>query len=110
MLLPGRLSALHGALEEWLAAQGVHPRIVADVDDSGLLRLLGEAGRGVFAGPSVEEREIRGRYGVEVVGRADSIRQRFYAITAERRIRSAAGMGTSITLVLPLSNHGGTQI
>jgi LysR family transcriptional activator of nhaA len=87
LLLPGRFSALHSALDEWLRTQDVRPRIAGEIDDSGLLRLLGEVGRGVFAGPSVEEREIRTRYGVEIVGRAESVRQRFYAITAERRIR-----------------------
>lgn len=90
MLLPGRFSALHGALEEWLASRRVRPTVVGEIDDSGLLRLLGEAGRGIFAGPTVEEREIRSRYGVDVVGRVEGIRQRFYAITAERRIRHPA--------------------
>jgi LysR family transcriptional activator of nhaA len=90
MLLPGRFSALHGALEEWLSSRNIRPRVVGEIDDSGLLRLLGEAGRGIFTGPSVEEREIRRRYGVEVVGRVDGIPHRFYAITAERRIRHPA--------------------
>jgi LysR family transcriptional activator of nhaA len=90
LLLPGKFSGLHGVLNEWLRAQEVRPRIAGEIDDSGLLRLLGEVGRGVFAGPSVEEAEIRRRYGVEVVGRAESVRQRFYAITAQRRIRHPA--------------------
>jgi LysR family transcriptional activator of nhaA len=51
---------------------------------------LGEVGRGIFVGPSVEEDEIKRRFGMQVVGRVDSIRQRFYAITAERRIRHPA--------------------
>jgi LysR family transcriptional activator of nhaA len=90
VLLPGRFSALHRALEQWFSAHDVHPRIVGEIDDSGLLKVLGEAGRGVFPGPSVEEAEIRRRYGVAVAGRAETIRQRYYAITAERRIRNPA--------------------
>jgi LysR family transcriptional activator of nhaA len=90
LLLPGRSSPLHRALEQWFGAQGVHPRIIGEIDDSALLKLLGEVGRGVFAGPSVEEVEVRRRYGVEVVGRASNIRQRFYAITGERKIKHPA--------------------
>jgi len=90
VLLPGRYSALSRGLEQWFASAGIRPRVVGEVDDSGLLRILGEAGRGVFAAPSVEEDEVRQRYGVSVVGRAPALLQRFYAITAERRIRHPA--------------------
>lgn len=90
LLLPGRNSALYRALEHWLTAQGIRVRVVGEIDDSALLKLFGEAGRGVFAGPSVDEREIRRRYRVEVVGRVENIRQRFYAISVERRIRHPA--------------------
>jgi LysR family transcriptional activator of nhaA len=90
LLLPGRNSALYRALEHWLTARGIRVRVVGEIDDSALLKLFGEAGRGVFAGPSVDEREIRRRYRVEVVGRVENIRQRFYAISVERRIRHPA--------------------
>lgn len=90
MLLPGRFSAVRGALESWLSERQLEPNIVGEIDDSGLMRLLGEIGRGIFVGPSVEEDEIKRRFGMQVVGRVDSIRQRFYAITAERRIRHPA--------------------
>lgn len=90
VLFPGRTSALYRALEQWFAAQGVRPKIICEIDDSALLKLFGEAGRGVFAGPSLDEKEIRRRYRVEVVGRVDTLRQRFYAITGERKIRHPA--------------------
>jgi LysR family transcriptional activator of nhaA len=90
MLLPGRTSALHRALEQWFVTEDVRPRVIGEIDDSALLKLFGQAGRGVFAGPAVEEQRVRKRYEVEVVGRVESIRQRFYAISVERRIRHPA--------------------
>lgn len=90
MLLPGRGSALHRALSQWFEAQGIRPRVALEIDDSELAKLFGESGRGVFVGPTVSERDIRRRHGVEVVGRVESVRQRFFAISAERRIRHPA--------------------
>lgn len=90
LLLPGRAAAVRGAVEQWLEERGIHPQVAVEVDDSALRDLLGEVGRGVFAAASVAEPELRRRYQVEVVGRAEEVRQRFYAITAERRIRNPA--------------------
>lgn len=89
VLLPGRKSDAHRTLVQWFESLGLQPRIVGEIDDSALLKLFGQMGRGVFAAPSVDERDVAGRYGVEVVGRAEVL-QRIYAITAERRIRHPA--------------------
>jgi LysR family transcriptional activator of nhaA len=51
------------------------------------MKVFGEQGEGVFPGPSVIEKEIRDHYGVIVVGRTEDIRERYYAITVERRIK-----------------------
>ena len=89
-VLPGGGSMLRRALEQWFQAQDLRPKIVGDVDDSALLKMFGEMGVGAFAAPSVVEQEIRQRYRVQVIGRVDDIRQRFYAISAERRLRHPA--------------------
>jgi LysR family transcriptional activator of nhaA len=44
----------------------------------------------VFAAPSVVEREIMRQYQVRVVGRTGDIRERYYAISAERRLKHPA--------------------
>ena len=51
---------------------------------------MGEAGLGVFAAPDVIVDELRRRYKVELVGRAKDIKQRFYAISVERKIKNPA--------------------
>jgi LysR family transcriptional regulator, transcriptional activator of nhaA len=86
-LLPSSHSLLRRALEEWFEAEGVHPRIVAEFEDSALLKAFGRAGHGVFAIPGAIEREVKREHGVTVLGRTDRIRARYYAISAERRIK-----------------------
>jgi LysR family transcriptional activator of nhaA len=89
-LLPGAPSTVRRALEQWLDGQGVHPTIVAECDDSALTKDFGEQGMGVFAAPSVIEGEILAHSRVRVVGRAEDLRQQFYAISDERTIRNPA--------------------
>ena len=44
----------------------------------------------MFAAPTVIEREIVKQYGVRVLGRSEAVKERFYAISAERRLRHPA--------------------
>ncbi|HET6416427.1 MAG TPA: hypothetical protein VFG22_09040, partial [Polyangiales bacterium] len=64
--------------------------VVAEFDDSALMKTFGQDGVGVFCSPSVMEAEVKRQYGVQVVGRADDIRERFYAISPERRLKNPA--------------------
>jgi LysR family transcriptional activator of nhaA len=79
--------ALRGALDAWFERKGVRPSIVGRFDDSALTKVFGEAGAGLFAGPSVIEADIRRQYGVEVVGRTDELHDQFYVISVERRLK-----------------------
>jgi len=89
-LLPGATSTLRRALDEWFAARDIRPKVVAELDDSALAAVLGEASLGVFIAPEVVEHEIRRRYRVRPIGRVAEVRQRFYAISIERKIRHPA--------------------
>jgi LysR family transcriptional activator of nhaA len=89
-VLPASDSTLRREIDEWLASKDIRPRIVAELDDAALVKTLGQAGLGVFAAADVVEKEVRRLYGVHVVGRAKEIRQRFYAISLERKIKHPA--------------------
>ena len=91
-LMLGGNAMLRRPLAQWFAAQDIRPQIVGEVDDPALVQVLGEAGLGVFAVPSVVEEDVRQRYQVQLVGRAEALRQRFYAISVERKIRHPAVM------------------
>jgi LysR family transcriptional activator of nhaA len=94
-LLPSEDSALRLSLEEWFQKQRVRPRVVGTFEDSALLDAFGQAGAGLFAMPAAVETEVRRQYRVRVVGRLDSVRQRFYAITVERKLRNPAVIAIS---------------
>ena len=89
-LLPGEQVALRRALDQWFATNGIKPSVEAQFADSALLKTFGQAGAGLFAGPTAIEAEIRRQYGVRVIGRLDTVRETFYAISAERRISHPA--------------------
>jgi LysR family transcriptional regulator, transcriptional activator of nhaA len=89
-LLPGGNSVLRRTLEQWFDSEEIRPRIVGEIDDAALAKVLGAAGHGVFAAPDVVEGDVRERYEVRLVGRADDLRQRFYAISVERKLKHPA--------------------
>lgn len=91
-LMPGAHSVLRRAVDEWLRVERIAPRIVAEFDDGALMNVFGQNGAGFFFGPSVLEREIEQLYRVRAVGAISALRQRFYAITGERRIKHPAAL------------------
>ena len=90
MLLPTPNSALRRRLDDWFEAHEVFPRIIGEFDDSALLKACGEAGTGIFAGPTVIAEEICRMYRMSVIGETDEIKERFYAISPERRLKHAS--------------------
>ena len=94
-VMPGAPSMVRRALEQWFDARDVRPRIVAECDDSALAKDFGEAGMGIFAAPTVIEAEVRRHYRVRVVGHAEEVRQQFFAISVERRIKHPAVVAIS---------------
>ncbi|MCA9589276.1 MAG: transcriptional activator NhaR [Myxococcales bacterium] len=95
MLLPLPGSALRRDLEVWFDAHGLVPRVVAEFEDSALLKAFGAAGRGVFCAPTPVAHEVKEMYGVVPIGATDEVTERFFAISLERRIRSPAVMAIS---------------
>ena len=89
-LLPGETSTLRRGLEQWFEEQRIRPRIVGEFDDSTLIKVFGQAGKGIFAAPSIIESSVCKQYGVAVVRRLDRVRERFYAVSAERRLKHPA--------------------
>jgi LysR family transcriptional activator of nhaA len=94
-LLPSDDSALRLSLEDWFRERGVQPRVVGTFEDSALLDAFGQAGGGLFAMPSAIEAEVKRQYKVRVVGRLEAVRQRFYAITVERKLTNPAVVAIS---------------
>jgi LysR family transcriptional regulator, transcriptional activator of nhaA len=89
-LLPGSNSAMRRSLEKWFRDEGIVPRMLAEFDDAALMKVVASNGYGFFTLPTPVAEETVGRYGVRVIGKAESCRQHFYAISPKRRLTHPA--------------------
>ncbi len=89
-LLPVSTTMLRRSLDRWFDDNGIRPTIVGEFEDAALLKVFGQAGKGLFVVPSAIEKEVRRQYQVQIVGRIDAIKEHFYAISVERRVRHPA--------------------
>ncbi|MFZ5440268.1 MAG: LysR family transcriptional regulator [Myxococcota bacterium] len=64
LLLPAAGTSFRAALDEELARLRVRPRVVAEVDDSALLKALAAAGHGLIAAPSLVADELHRYFGL----------------------------------------------
>lgn len=90
LLLPSRKTAVGRELKTWLDEQGLNPSIGGEFDDSGLMLAFGSAGREIFVAPSVNNRQFEERFGVRCLGETEAVKERYYAIFAERMIQHPA--------------------
>jgi LysR family transcriptional regulator, transcriptional activator of nhaA len=85
-LLTTSNTSLRRGLDEWFIAKRLQPNVVAEFEDSGLLAEYGMSGYGIFAVPSFIEQSICKQLHVKSIIRLPNIKERFYAVTAERHI------------------------
>lgn len=90
LLLPTSNATLRRLMDEWLFRHERYPHICGEFEDSATLKAFGQEGYGLFPGPTAVEKEICRQYRVQVVGRLDRLKQHFYAISVERRLRHPA--------------------
>lgn len=95
ILLPTENNVMRRSLDQYFAANDVRPRIVGEIEDSALLKSFGEAGIGVFPAPAVIEQDVCRQFGVQVIGRLEGVRERFYAISVEKKLKHPAVVAIS---------------
>jgi LysR family transcriptional activator of nhaA len=89
-LLPTDHTAVRRSLDIWMDGREIFPDIVAEFEDSALLKVFGQAGEGIFPVPTAIEELIKKQYGVHLVGRVPEVLDKFYAISAEKRVQHPA--------------------
>lgn len=94
-LLPMRGSTLRSSLEQWFDSENIRPNLIGEFKDNALMTTFGQGGAGIFAAPTVIEKEIRSQYGVAAIGRIDSIVESYYIISPERRVKHPAVVAIS---------------
>lgn len=86
LLLPSTGNQLRSRIDQWLDKHRLHPRMIAEFDDSALMKAFGQEGAGIFIAPAAIEAEVALQYQVTALGRVDEVKEHFYAISVERRI------------------------
>ncbi len=90
MLLPALDSPLRNNLEDWFDAMGIRPRVLAEFDDSALLKAFGNEALGVFPAPAAITDEVVSMYHSRLVGRVEAISESYFAISPERKVKHPA--------------------
>lgn len=104
VLLPARNTSTRRSLDQWFENQGIAPRIVAEFADSALLKAFGERGFGLFFAPTMIARDVQRQYGVKPIGAVQALKERFYAISLDRKLRHPAVAAISEAAKLKLSD------
>jgi LysR family transcriptional activator of nhaA len=88
-LLPLEGTALRRDLDAWFERHAITPQVVGEFADSALIKAFGQAGEGVFFAPSAIAADLQAQ-GLQRLGAADEVRERYYAISIERKIKHPA--------------------
>ena len=86
LLLPSKGNQLRSGIDQWLDRHRIHPRTLAEFDDSALMKAFGQEGAGIFIAPAAIEAEVEQQFGVTAIGRVDEVKEHFFAISVERRV------------------------
>ena len=94
-LLPIEGTPLRRSVDTWFNDNKVRPKVVAEFEDDALIKVFGQAGVGLFLAPTLVDAEITRQLGVRRLGILDDVRERYYAITVERRVSHPAVVAIS---------------
>jgi LysR family transcriptional activator of nhaA len=89
-LLPTRNNALRGKIDEWFVQSNVKPDVVGEFEDNALLNTFGRRGLGLFFAPAALAADIEAQFGAVQVGSVPGVREQFYVISNERKIKHPA--------------------
>ncbi|MBF0140689.1 MAG: transcriptional activator NhaR [Magnetococcales bacterium] len=90
MLMPTVGNSIRGNIGRWLNDLGITPKIVAEFQDTALLKTFGQAGTGFFCLPSIIDDEIIFQHQLEVIGHTEAVQAEYFAITTKRRVNHPA--------------------
>lgn len=86
LLLPSSGTQLRSGIDQWLNKYRIRPRIISEFDDSALMKAFGQEGAGIFIAPAVIKDEVERQYQVSSIGQIDEVKEKFYAISVERKV------------------------
>lgn len=86
VLLPSASLPLRRALDEWFRERDVRPEVIAEFDDSALLKTFGRSGLGLFPSPASMAPDIAAHYGAQPVASLAGLSECWHALFIPRRL------------------------
>lgn len=90
LLLPTRNHAIRGRLDHWFETHDVRPDVVGEFDDNAMMNTFGHHGLGLFPASTAFAADAMVEFGAVPVGELHEVREQFYAISNERKIKHPA--------------------
>ncbi|MBM3577760.1 MAG: LysR family transcriptional regulator [Alphaproteobacteria bacterium] len=78
------------SLDEWFEDHKIRPDVIAEIEDSALLKTFASEGISLIVAPSVVRDTVERQYGLEFVGEIKDVTEQFFAITTQRKSKNAA--------------------
>ncbi len=104
-------SPIRRAAEEWFLQHGISPKVVAECSDSGLIKSMAAAGRGIFVAPLNIKAELERATGCKLLIELEGFDERYYAITLDKQRKNTTAEAISeaarTSLSLDRSLHPG---
>ncbi len=89
-LFPMETSVLRRAMDQWFSDLSLTPIVKGEFADSAMLKIAGRQGLGLFAIPVSIQDDVTAIYGLREVGVAEGVKERFYAVSVERKLKHPA--------------------
>jgi LysR family transcriptional activator of nhaA len=89
-LLPMDNSVLRRAMDQWFSDLNLAPIVKGEFADSAMLKIAGRQGLGLFAVPVSIRDDVTAIYGLREVGIVAGVKERFYAVSVERKLKHPA--------------------
>ena len=89
-LMPSANTVLSRELERWFEQNDVQPTLQARFENSSLLKFFASRGHGAFAAPIIAREYIESNYNCSLLGSIPKVKEQYYAITSDRRIKHPA--------------------
>ncbi|MGB5325908.1 MAG: LysR substrate-binding domain-containing protein, partial [Pseudomonadales bacterium] len=92
VLLPTADNPIRRGLDDWFNDEGITPKVVAEFEDSALMKAFGQAGNGIFPAPAAISAEVEQMYHARRVGPVIPVEEKYYAISPERKLKHPAAL------------------
>lgn len=90
LLLPTQNTVLRRSVEQWLEEQTFDANVVAEIEDSALLKILATQGLGLAPVADAVLSDVEQQYNLHPVGPLNGVQMQFFAISVERRVTHPA--------------------